>query len=207
MPLILNAAEQAAVEAIKTSSLAIQTQGVSIDTNGDGSGDTPYCTDLPTPTPGYADIIKAGSKDELMVADGFRVAAIPVVHHLAPFGFHGENLAPSLDFSAVTDVLTYTVAAAERLSVPRKAKVTIEFSTYVTATSTGIEYWLEVNGVPTSHYKCLIAALGDHRCLSGSWLVDLPAGALEFKIRASRFAGAGNIKLDSNNFAALTALG
>jgi len=86
-PLLLNVGEQAVVENVKDDIRLSFSDGMAIDTNGDGTGDVPYGTDLPLPIPNYNALVPPGSTTDKKAADGNRALMSAVVRRLGPVGY------------------------------------------------------------------------------------------------------------------------
>ena len=208
MALLINPTEQSLVDSIQSDSVSMQQNGISIDTDGNGTGDTAYCTNLPLPTPNYDIIVPPGSTTDLKVRDGFRAMAAPIIRRIMPIGWQVNNLNPSFNFTAGTDLLTFNIPATERLNVARNVQAVFTSSMWTDVAGTVVLYFLEINGSSTGLLRnFFFNQVNTHTTLSSTWLVSIPSGAVTIKVRAVRFSGTGNIKLDGNDHLSLTIIG
>lgn len=205
-PLLITADEQTFVDLIKTETRKLTTDGVMVDTNGDGAGDTPYAPTA-VPVKDFDQYVKPGSEKDDSCMDGLRSAHVVMVRRIRPFGWHGEVLAPSLAFSGATDIVTVSIAAANRLHVDRQMLAVVNFSAFASNANARLDFWVDIDGVETTRMKFLFNEASSHRAMGGNWLVTLPAGAASIKLRAIRGAGTGNLNLDSSDSATLTLWG
>lgn len=200
MPVNINAAEQADIDALATEGRVSFTEGVLAAGNPYAGG--------PTKVDGkpFNAVVPPGSSIDTKVLDGLKKGAVPVMHRCRPFGFHLEALGPVLSFTTATDVLSLSVAAADQTTIVRPVLATANFSAAGSVAGTRVDFWVEVDGVPTSKQRFLF---GDtlHHNVGGNWMLTLPAGAASIKLRAERGAGTGNVTFTADDFAALTLWG
>jgi hypothetical protein len=204
--IIVTAREQAILDNVASDSSIANAQGAIVDTDGDGSGDLPYCTSI-IPIKDYASLVKSGSEIEQKVADGFRVNMLTLVKHLRPIAFHAENLSPNLAFTGTTELLSFDIPATERLTVTRKVLIKLDFTAFSSAVNARVDFWISVNGTLTTAHKFFFNELSSHRTVSSSWVADLPTGAVTIKVFATKTTGSGTINLDGNDFVSLSIIG
>lgn len=206
MPLIISTSDQTVIESIKNDARQQNSEGVSIDTDADGNGNTTFAP-LAVPVPNFELLSPGGSSTDAKLQDMLRSTFVPVVRRIAPFGFQALTTAPSLAFTAATTVLTGTIPAANRLAVARNVFVAADFSAYSTGANTALEFWVEIDGVPSTHFKYYFNESGSHRCISAKWLVPMPARAASVVLKAQRSAGAGTLTLNSDDFVSISVWG
>lgn len=207
MTVIINPSELAILEAVQTDGSAINTSGISIDTNGDGTGDVPYCTDLPVPIKNYQQIVPPGSSIAKTVADGYRISAAPLLRYVKPFAFSYIGSGPEVLFTASTSIASISISASDRPHVTRNAQAQASFTVASSATETTIEYWIEVDGVASGKMRYAFSAANDRRNLSGTWILSIPVNAQSIVLKATRYSGLGTLVSESAETVALTVMG
>lgn len=206
--MIISTWEQTIIDAIKDDGKSISSIGISVDTDGDLAGDTPYCTDLPMPVKNFDTLVPSGSLTDKKVSDGLRVAAAPLVRAMGPIGFNFSQtgLSRTINTTAAgTMIIGYQVPVSQILQAPRIAMVTANFTGEAQANSTRLEFWIEVNKVPTNHLQYFFDNLNKHESMGGNWLVTLPPGSLAITLMAK--TNASTVTLDANDCASVTILG
>lgn len=208
-PLLLSSDDQAFVDSVKTDARLSNSDGISIDTNGDGSGDTPYCTDLPLPVKNFNAILPPGSENEKKLEDGLRAAAAPLALRVRPFGLHAEVAGTVYTTSGTTplEILTASFAPGSKLAVERQAMVVVNLSAYATSTNVFMQYWVQVDGTDTTKRTFGFTEANAYRSVSGSWILTLPARTSNVKLFIQRLSGAGNIAMNSGTSADMTVWG
>lgn len=202
-PLLINIDEQASVEALKTDIRLTLSDGLSIDTDADGTGNTGYATKT-LPVKNFSAYNPAGSETDATVADGLRGSMAPLVRRIGPVGFQVEQNGFSSSFTTSTVILSATLGAGSRLSAVRSMHASVNFSAQVSVAGTGLEYWIEVDGVATTHRTFMFNESSSHRSVSSSWIVTMPARSANLVLRAQRYTGTGLISLDPHDCATLT---
>jgi hypothetical protein len=205
-PLLLNADDQTLVDAVKVDARLSDSDGISIDTTGDGIGDVPYCTSI-LPVPDFNTLVPPGSAMDTQVLDGLAAASAALALRVRPFGLHVDSSSTNVSFTAPTDILTGTFAAASKLAVARMAMAVVNFGCYVDASNTAVEYWLDVDGAPTPHMQYFFNVAGDHRSVGATWLLTLPALTTSIKLRVARKSGTGTVFVNADDSASLTLVG
>jgi len=196
------------LDQIKADGISISSRGVAVDVDGDGTGDTPYITDLPMPVKNWDTLVPSGSILEKKVADGLRVAALPIVRQVMPIGWHDENVGFGHSISGSNVTLNkFSIPQDQILQAPRQVMATVSWSAYSTVASTGVSYFLDVNGTPTTSMPFYFNEANSHRSMSGNWLLTIPAGTVTITFYAVRSSGTGVITMDSNDFSSLTLMG
>lgn len=197
MPVNINAAEQADIDAMTVEARTTFTEGIL-------AAGSPYAggvTKIDGKT--FDGTVPPGSSLDTKVLDGLKKGAVPVMHRCRPFGFHVEVLGPTLSFTAATDLASLTIAAADQTTLTRMTLAVAHFSVATSVAATRVDFWVEVNGVPSTKQRLLLGDLLHHN-VGGNWLVSLPAGSTTIKLRAERGSGTGNVVLNADDFAALT---
>ena len=207
--LILNTDEQTLVETIKVDARLTNSDGIQIDTDGDGLGNNGYCTDLPLPVKNFDLYSPPGSDTDKKVQDGLRAAAVPILRHVRPFGFQGEVVGlGSASISSATAIVTITIPAASRPTVERTMMAMASFSAVASDAGNHVEYWIDIDGTPTTHRWFGFNNASVHHSVNSNWLVTLPVGATTISLYVQlKVGGTGSISFDGADCAALTLLG
>lgn len=217
MAIILTQAEKDLLTAIGADSADAFTSGISVDTNGDGVADQTVYTDV-MPIKDWAQLAPTDSEFDIKMRNGTSAGMAPIVRRLGPIGFQASRMGPITAFTGTASILTYTL----RLPVARTIQITANFtcSSSVFGTTptnlTRVDYWLEINGVPTTAYRLVLpppvpdatySFLPVSAMVTGTWTVILPAGAVTIDLKGSRGSGTGIISIGGHDFAALSAIG
>lgn len=161
---------------------------------------TPYAT-LSYPVPNYSAAL-AISGIPAHIIDSTKGKLVPLMRYVVPIYAQASNIAPSFSFTANTTLLTLTLP--ETLEVPRTAVVNTQFTLTSSAIATTTEYWIEVNGTPSTHFKILHSDLVQ-KIVSGSWVVTLPITAvINITLHCARASGSGNLVQTGAEFSNLT---
>jgi hypothetical protein len=204
--LLLNVDDRILLDAVKVDARLSDSDGISIDTTGDGTGDVPYCTSI-LPVPNFNTLVPPGSATDNQVLDGLAAASSALALRVRPFGRHAESSSNNTSFTSTTDILTTTFAPGEKLAVARTAMAVVNFGCYVDASNTAVEYWLDVDGTSTTRMQYFFNVAGDHRSFGATWLLTLPARTATIKLRAERRSGTGIVYINSDDSASLTLVG
>jgi hypothetical protein len=163
----------------------------------------PYFTDMPLPVKDYAQIFPPGSRMEKVLTDAVRVAALPTVRQfLSGSSFQASNTSPN--FTGIAGTATTLLSTTVVLGTAKTMQITANFSAYALTSVSRVDYWIEVNGVPTDTFHTPLQLF--HQCVSGSWIVSMPAGSCTVTLRAKRGTGIGTINLNSDDFIAISAV-
>lgn len=208
--MIISTWEQTIIDAIKDDGKSISSIGIAVDTDGDLVGNNPYCTDLPMPVKNFDTLVPSGSLIDKKVSDGLRVAAAPLVRQMAPIGFNFSQTGFGSPRTITTTaagvmIIGYQAPVSQILQAPRIAMVTAAFTGETQANGTKLDFWIEVNKVPTNHLTYFFDNLNKHESMSGNWLVTLPPGSLAITLMGR--TSASTVTLDSNDCASVTILG
>ncbi len=208
--ILLNPTDQALIESIKNDARAQNSEGVSIDTNADGTGDTAYCLKVPLPVKNFEQLVPVGSERNAQMEDMLRSTFVPLIRRTGPirYQFSTGSIAPSILIAATAmTLMSGPIDAAKRPTVAREVFVAADFSAYSTATNTAMEFWVVVDGTASGRFRYFFNEASSHRCITSKWLVTLPARAANISLVASRLSGSGTITLDTGDFASLCVWG
>lgn len=209
--LLINPAEEALIDSIKDDARKQNAEGISIDTNADGTGDTGYCLKVPLPTKNFDQLVPPGSERDEKMADLLRSTYAPLVRRTVPIKYYASqnSVSPTvqLDGAGIGTLLTLTIPTSQRPSVPREIFVAADFTAYSSLGSTMLEFWIEVDGSASSRLRYYFNEGGSHRTISGKWLVTLPVRATTVALKGLRVTGGGDVVLNTDDFVALSVWG
>lgn len=206
MPLIISTSDQAVIENIKNDARQQNSEGISVDSDADGNGNTAFAAQA-VPVRDFELLSPNGSATDNKLQDMLRATFVPVIRRIGPFQFQALTNTPSFAFTTATTLLTGSIPAADRLAVARNVFVAADFSAYSSSANTSIDFWVEVNGIPSTHFKYFFNESGSHRCISAKWLVNMPARTSTVVLKAQRGAGAGTLTLNADDFVSISVWG
>jgi hypothetical protein len=196
MPIKVRPSEQTLLDTIANEANTVNGSGVQVQPS------TPYAATI-FPIANYTTTVPPASATETKVLDGNRGLYAPIIRHIGPIFGQVSNTSPGFSFVGTTTLLTYTLP--ENLEVARTVEIAVNGTCYtVDFNNTRMDFWVDVNGTPTSAFKLMHSDTVTHRSFCGSWIVTLPAGVVTITLKANRGNGTGSIALDFNDFVNLT---
>ncbi len=145
---------------------------------------------------------KTGAEVQQQTIEGIRNSAVATVMALSTEG-STLSASPSLSFSAATTVLTAPVT----VTTARKALVAFSGS-FSASAALRADFYIIVGSTPyTPAYKQYIIVPSSYSSFSGTWVVNLPAGASNVLGVMVRGSGTGNILLDGNCYVQISVIG
>lgn len=207
--LLINPAEEALIDSIKDDARKQNAEGISIDTNADGTGDTGYCLKVPLPTPNFDQLVPLGSERDEKMADILRSTYVPLVRRTIPIKYHANqpSVFPTIQFDGIATLISLSIPASQRPSAAREVFIAADFTAYSSLGNTLLEFWVEVDGTPSTRFRYYFNEGGSHRTVSGKWLVTLPIRAQNVVLKGYRNSGGGDIVLNTDDFVALSIWG
>lgn len=195
MPIKVRPSEQTLLNTMATDANVVNGSGLQVQPA------TPIATSI-YPITDYATVIPPASDNETKVKDGVVGFLAPLIRYVGPITGQASNTSPSFTYTATTTLLTLTLS--ESLEVPRTVEIAVNGNCFSSAINTRMDFWVEVNGTPTTVFKHFLNEASAARSFSGTWIATLPVGAVTITVRSNRGTGAGNIQFDSNNFINVT---
>jgi hypothetical protein len=208
--LLINPSDQTLIENIKNDARTQNSEGVSIDTDADGTGNTGYCLKVPLPVKNFEQLVPVGSERNAQMEDMLRSTFVPLIRRTGPikYWFASNSVAPNIEIAATTATLhSGSINVAQRPSVVREVFVAADFSAYSTAINTGLEFWIVIEGVASARFRYYFNESGSHRCVTAKWLSTLPPRASSVQLMAARYTGSGTITLNADDFVSLSVWG
>jgi hypothetical protein len=166
---------------------------------------TPISTTV-YPIPEYANSVPAASSNETKVLEGMVGHFAPLIRQIGPIFGQATNNNPTTTISQ-TAVTLLSYSMPESLEVARTVEVSAQGSWLATLTNRILEYWVEVNGTPTTHFKFGFNLASTHTPFAGSWIVSLSPGANTITLRAVVTTSTGSVTQDTNDFTNITIRG
>lgn len=207
--LLINPTEQALIEGIKDDARKQNSEGISVDTNADGTGDTGYCLKVPLPVKNFEQLVPLGSARNDQMEDMLRSTFVPLIRRTVPIKYHASqtSVSPTIQFDGIASLISLTIPASQRPSVAREVFVAADFTAYASIGNTLLEFWVEVDGVASSRFRYYFNEGGSHRTVSGKWLLTLPVRATSIVLKGYRNSGGGDIVLNTDDSVALSVWG
>ena len=209
--LLLNDADATLANLLRTEAKTALEDGVSIDSDANGTGDLPYCSTV-VPVASSALAMLNTPTAQTAADESLQLAAVPYVKHFRQIAYHAEktSFAPQVDLPDNTPValLTVTLSALNRPSVDRQAMAVVNLSAFSQAINQRIRFWLAYSGNlvsgTTTEARFWFNEASEHLGFGFNWAIDLPAGTSTVTLYAANSVGTGTITLNSDDCAALT---
>lgn len=199
MALILTAAEKTQVDALAAEIDDMNATGLQAPVG------IPYAITV-VPVDGYRNIIQVGSANQEGALNGMRAGFAALARRFGPIAYSNLITAQSpMSWTVATTICSLTIPT---LQISRNVVVSGNFTAFVSAGDTGIDFWLEINGgTPTAHSRFYFNFGSMHQAISQSWALTLPPGSNVITLRASVRFGPGPLMTDANDSAGLSLVG
>jgi hypothetical protein len=187
--------EQVILDAIAVDSNELNLNGVQIQPT------TPYAATA-FPIENYAATLADNPGISTKVLDGSRGFLAPLFRRISPLFAQVTNNVPS--FTITTPQTLLTMILPESLEVSRVAEVSVQGTASSSSSGSRLGFWVEVNGIPYTTLGLPFAQASVNKTFAGSWIVNLPVGAVTITLRAEENISAHTISIGANDFVNMT---